>query len=164
MDAVGAHEDAAGLPPLPTQAVPQRQDHLRADLLESRRRPAALKTLRAGTPDHLVQQHHVQQAAVDRELGPAIAGCNAARLGPDMQPFLGVQAVVAGANANAVQALLQAQLAELSHCAGLQVDTHAKRTDLRHRLENLERHANLVAGQRQGESGDPAAGDENSHA
>ena len=96
-----------------------------------------------------------------RVLRPVVAGEQPARLGidvvavePDQRPFLGRQA-------DAVEVgLRDAEVVELAHGVGLQVDADAERAHLAHRLEHDAGHADLVQRQRRRQPADAAAGDE----
>jgi len=74
---------------------------------------------------------------------------------PHQRPFARLQA-------DGVQHLLaQAQVVQLAHGIGLQVDAHAQRLECGHGFEHLARHADLVQRQGQRHAADAAAGDEN---
>ena len=94
-------------------------------------------------------------------LRPLVAGQQAARLGidvvavePDQRPFLGGQtdAIEVG--------LRDAEVEELAHRIGLQVDADAQRAHVAHRLEDDAGHADLVQRQGRRQPADAAAGDE----
>ena len=56
--------------------------------------------------------------------------------------------------------LADAEIVELAHRIGLQVDADAERPHLAHRLEDDAAHADLVEGERGCQPADAAAGDE----
>ena len=91
-------------------------------------------------------------------LRPVVAGEQPARLGvdvvavqPDQRPFLRGQA-------DAVEVgLAEAEVVELAHGVGLQVDADAERAHLAHRLEHDAGHTDLVQRERGREPADAAA-------
>ena len=96
-----------------------------------------------------------------RVLRPLVAGEQPARLGvdvvavePDQRPFLGRQA-------HAVEVgLREAEIVELAHGVGLQIDADAERAHLADRFEDDAGHADLVQRQRCRQPADAAAGDD----
>ena len=55
---------------------------------------------------------------------------------------------------------MKPQVVELAHGIGLQVDAHAQRLQIRHRLVDHAGHADLVQREGQGQAADAAAGDQ----
>ena len=54
----------------------------------------------------------------------------------------------------------EAQLVQLAHGVGLQVDAHAERLERADRLQHEAGHADLVQGQREAQAADAGAGDQ----
>lgn len=113
----------------------------------------------AGAGDHRLgaeagadglQQGHLEAAAVDGILRPAIAGLAAAGLGPDLEAVLREQAPFAGGDADFGEDGAEAHLLELAHRVGLEVDAHAEGAELPCGLEHAGLEADLVAGQGEG--------------
>lgn len=92
---------------------------------------------------------------------PTVAGEQAARLGIDVVAIATHQRPFARLDADRVQQFrAQPQLVELAHGVGLQVDAHAQRLQLGHRLEDDAGHTDLVQRQRQRHAADPTSGDQ----
>ena len=73
---------------------------------------------------------------------------------PDQRPFLGRQA-------DAVEiGFGDAEVVELAHGIGLQIDADAERAHLAHRLEDDAGHADLVERERGRQAANAAAGDD----
>ena len=98
---------------------------------------------------------------MDRVLRPVVAGEQTARLGvdvvavePDQCPFRAWMPMRSSSSA------VDAEVVELAHGVGLQIDADAERRASRDRLEDDARHADLVQRQGRRQSANPAAGDE----
>jgi len=144
--------------------VAELRHHAVRRLLPGVQVPAGDDALRPQAFARGLQQHHLQPAAVDGELRPAVAGGLAARLRPDELAALGVVGQLRGAHAQGVEPVEQAQLVQLAHRMGQQVDADAQRPDLRRGFEDRHRHPRLVERERQGEAADAGAGDQDRHA
>ncbi len=100
-------------------------------------------------------------AAVDRELGPPVAGQQAPRFGPDVVAVAPDQGPFGGLDTDLRQVAGQAEIVELANRVRLEVDTDPEGLKFPHRLIDPDRHADLVAGERQRQPGDPGTGDQN---
>ena len=65
--------------------------------------------------DHGIVEQHLQIAAMNRKLGPVVAGEHAARLTPDDLAALGGIDQLLGADASSVEPGLQAQFGQFAH-------------------------------------------------
>ncbi len=116
---------------------------------------------RAQAFEHRAVQQHLQLPAVHRVLRPAVAGEQAARLGVHLVAVAAHQRPFARLDADGVEHFsAQAQVIELAHGIGLQVDAHAQRLQLGHRFEHDAGHADLMQRERQRHAADAAAGDQ----
>jgi hypothetical protein len=110
---------------------------------------------------HGIEQHHLQLSAVHRILRPPVAGLQAARFGIDLVAVAAYQGPFPRLQPDGVQHIVaEAQVMQLPHGVGLQVDAHAQRLQLRHRLEHDAGHADLVQREGGGHATDAAAGNE----
>ena len=105
-------------------------------------------------------QHQLQFPTVHRVLGPRVAGLKTAGFVPDLFAVLGEEAVLLCGHTNLRQTVTQAKIDQLTNRVGLNVDPDAQRTQLTRRLEHLDWHTELVTGQSESQSGDPATGDQ----
>src|SRR3546814_645325 len=154
VDAVGADEQGARNLAARRFAllVDKGSDDVAALLAPVRQVPAGVDSVGADALAHRLQQQHLQLAAVDRELWPAVAGGLAARFRPDELAALGVVGELGRAHAEAVELPQQAELVELAHRMRQQVDADAERLQRRRGLEDLDRPARLVQRERDRQS------------
>mgnify|MGYP003136857680 CR=1 FL=1 len=109
-------------------------------------------------------EDHLQPAAVDGILRPAIAGVAAARLAPDLLAVpVGVDQFL-GLDRRRGEPVGEAQFRQFAHRMRQQVDADAERSDLRHRLEQRDLDAGSVQGERRRQPADPAARHDDLHA
>ena len=109
---------------------------------------------------HGVDQYLMQVAAMDRQLRPVIAGGTAAWLLADELTEAVVVGHFLGGDCDILQRLTDAQLGQLAHGVRLQIDTHAKPTQIRCCLEHPARQAEFMQAERQHQTGDATAEDE----
>ena len=106
-------------------------------------------------------EQHLQLPPVHRVLRPAVAREQAARLGVDVVAVAPHQRPLARLDADGVEHLLaDAELVELAHRVGLQVDAHPQRLQGGHGLQDHTGHADLVQREGEGHAPDAAAGDQ----
>src|SRR5690606_25800824 len=105
--------------------------------------------VRAQALAHRRQQRHLQVAAVDRVLGPVVAGRLAGRLAVDELAVAVEEDRLAGVHAQRIQRRQQAQFVEFAGGVRQQVDAHAQRPDLGHGFIDAAADAGLVQAQRQ---------------
>ena len=115
---------------------------------------------------HRVQQNLVQFGAMDRQVRPLMSGRHPPRLAIDKLAVLGEERVVLRMAAARNQRVLQPERAEFLDGVRTEVDADAERLDLRRRLEHPDavRRAGGVDGERQRQSGDPPADQNDVHA
>ncbi len=161
VQAVGGHQQAAfDFEPAAIEGVDEGGDAggvvaVSADLVAQADRIAAEPFERRPV------QQHLQLAAVHRVLRPAIARQQAARLGIDVIAVAADQGPLAGLDADGVEQLVvEAEVVQLAHGIGLQVDADAQRLQLGHGLEDDARHADLVQREGERDAADAAAGDQ----
>ena len=93
---------------------------------------------RAEPREHGAMEDPEQLAAVDGELRPAVAGGQAARLAPDPLPVPGVEDELGGGDADRGQVVEEAELGQLAHGVGQDVDADAQLLHGRGRLVDLD--------------------------
>ena len=108
-------------------------------------------------------QRHLKPAAMDRYLRPFVARRMAARIGPDMLPELVEEHLFRRGDADVQQSLHHPEAVESADAMGQQIDPHAERPQVFHRLENLSVDASLVQFKRGHEPPDAAADNERFH-
>ena len=110
-------------------------------------------------------QHAEQRAAVDRQLGPRIAGGQAAGLDPDALAEPVAQHQLAGADGEGLERREQAELGQLSDGVGQEVDADAELGEDRRALQQLDvREAGVVQRHRERQPSDAAPDDDHTHA
>jgi hypothetical protein len=120
---------------------------------------AAMHGLRPQALQRGLHQQHLQLAAVNRKLRHPIAGGQAARLAPDALAVPVEIADLGGAHAQRIELRQQSQRRQLDDRAGLHIDAHAQRANLRRRFEDLHGHAARLEHQREREPADATADD-----
>ena len=132
-------------------------------LLEALEREAARDDVRAQALLHGAQQQHLQLAAMDRDLRPAVAGGAPARLAVDAAAEAVVVDELLRRDAGGLDLLAEPELGELADGVRQQVDAGAVSLDAAGRLDDLDLEACLVQAERGGEAADPTARDEHPH-
>src|SRR3569832_1230523 len=110
-----------------------------------------------------VEQKLQQDAAMNRELRPFVAGLEAARLRPDLLAVLGVVGVLFGAHVCLFEPVEETELDQLAVCMRQDVDADADRLQFRNALEDPHLDADLVQAECDGQPGNAAAGHEHGH-
>src|SRR3569833_2317262 len=110
-----------------------------------------------------IEQELQEDAAVDRELRPFIAGLQPARFRPDLLAVLGEVGELLGSHGGGVELVEEAELDQLAARVRQDVDADADRLELGDALENPDLDANLVQAERDGEPGNAAAGHKHGH-
>ena len=99
---------------------------------------------------------------MDRDLRPVVAGRDAAWLPPDAAPVLREVDELRSGDAQLLERRPQAELVELAHRVGQQVDADAERAQRRDRLEDLHLEAGRVEAEGRHQPADAAARDDHS--
>src|SRR5439155_16707593 len=113
--------------------------------------------LRAETLDRRVEQHAMQLAAMDAQLGIFVARVAPARLLVDELAVPVEEGALLVLDRHLAQALLQAERRQLAHAVGQQRDADAELAYLLRRLVDAARDAALLQREREGEAGDAPA-------
>ena len=161
VQAIGRHQQRAlHLQPLAIAGVDEG-GHALGILPVAHHAPAQLHGVVAQALPDGVEQHHLQLPAVHRVLRPAVAGLQPAWLGIHLVAVAAHQRPFPRLQADGVQHIVaEAQVMQFPHRVRLQVDAHAQRLQLRHRLEHDAGHADLVQREGSGHATDAAAGNE----
>ena len=162
VDAVGADQQpAVRLRTRPVRMIDEGGHAAVGRLAVAADAAAQADGVRAKPFNDLTVKQHVQAAAVYGVLRPLVPGLQAARLGIDVVAVQPDQSPFAGRHANLVELVLaNAEIVELAHGVGLQIDADAQRPHLPHGLVDHAGHADLVEGQCGRQSADTAAGDD----
>ena len=162
VDPVRADEQRAAL--LPGLTVTVRAGHGDRPvgvLLVARDAVPQPDRVRTGPRLEDLREQQLEVAAVQGVLGPPVAGEEPARLAVDLAPVATHERPLARRHPDAVERFgADAQVVELAHRVGLQVDPDAQRRELARPLEDRERHADLVQGQPEGQPADAATRDQ----
>jgi hypothetical protein len=99
----------------------------------------------AESVDDLSVQQHVEGAAMHGVLRPSVSRFQSTGFGIDVVAVQAHQRPFLGGKADLIQVvLIDAEVVELTHGVGLQVDAHAQRPHLAHRLVYDATYSNLV--------------------
>jgi hypothetical protein len=162
MQSVRSHEEASADLLRPPVACPDRRDDAVRFIAIGEHAVPELHRLRAQPLQHGTVQQHLQFAAVNRILRPAIAGEEPARLAVDILAVASDQGPFPRLDADPVECGgVEAQVEEFADRIGLQVDADAQGLQVPYRLEDDAGNADLVQRERQAHAADAAAGDEN---
>ena len=105
-------------------------------------------------------KRHMEPAAMRRILRPVISRICAARLSIDFLPLTPDKRPFARRHPETVHIFCRkAEIHELAHGIGLQIDPDAKRLQLGNLLDHKAGYTDLLQGQRGGKPADPATGD-----
>src|SRR5690606_4975341 len=123
---------------------------------------ASADRLRSEPFQYRAIQQHLKLAAMHGVLRPVVAGTQTARLGVNVVAVESDQGPFLSLDTDCRERLwAKAQLVELAHGIGLQVDADSQRLDLGDTFEDVARHADLVQRERSAETADTGARDQN---
>jgi hypothetical protein len=145
VDAVGGDEHARldRVTRARVRPVGERGAHAARAGLEALQVCAQTDALGAQARARRLEELHLQDAPVNRDLRPAVAGAQAARLGPDALAALGVVGELGARDPRGFERCAQPELVQLAHRVRQEVDADAERPQLGHRLEHAHREACL---------------------
>ena len=155
MDALRGDEDI-GLGPRATVEAGDRPGPPLVDLDQA---VPEVEVVGAEPVDERVQQHLLEDAAVDGELRPRIAGGGAPRFLPDLLAPPGAVHEHLRRDRPDAELVEQAEGVELAHGVGQQVDPDPQGAQLAHRLEHVDLDPDLVQAQGGGGPTDAPADD-----
>ena len=138
MDAVAPDEDVAGDEPGRTVRADEAGPHAARGRVEPHEVLVGAHGVGAEPRHHGTMQHPEQFAAVDRQLRPAIAGGESARLAPDALAVLGVVHDLGGGDGEREQFVEQSELGQLAHGVRQEVDADPELADRRRALVDLD--------------------------
>ena len=123
------------------------------------------EVVRAEPLAHGVQQHLVQVGAVDGKVRPLMPGGEPPGLAVDELAVAGEEGIVLRLAGDRRERVLQPERAQLLDRVRPEIDADPERADFRRRLEHPDpaRHIGGVDGQRQRQSADAAADDDDLH-
>ena len=123
------------------------------------------EVLRPDPLAHGVEQDLVQVGAMDGEMRPLVAGRESPRLAVDELAVAGEERVVLRLAGDRGERVLEPERAQLLHGMRPEIDADAERADLGRRLEHPDAGGGLrgMGGQRQRQSADAAADDDQLH-
>src|SRR6202044_2140299 len=110
-----------------------------------------------------LQQQHLQLSAMDRVLWPTISGQQPSWLAANQLPEFVEKAQFPRCQADLSQCVREPKLGKFAHRRRLQIDAHAKRSGVAHRLVHTDRDAGLMQAERQAEPTNAAAGNDDLH-